>query len=66
MKSFFKRKKVTAFFAIIALIGGIFFTRTEITGKVVFFENTNINPFSTIGILLLICSLVLAAYSLKK
>jgi drug/metabolite transporter (DMT)-like permease len=66
MESLFKQKRVTGLFAIVAVIGGIFFTRMELTGNVILNRNVQLNPLPIIGILLLLCSAVLAAYTLKK
>jgi hypothetical protein len=66
MENFFEQKRVTGLFAIIALIGGAFFTRTEITGNIILNQNTQLNLLPLIGILLFFCSVVLAVYSLRK
>jgi Mg2+ and Co2+ transporter CorA len=66
MESILKQKKVVGLFAVIGIIGGIFFTGTEITGNVILTENTKINLIPIVGILLLVCSAILLTYILKK
>jgi len=61
-----KTKKATTIFAIVALIGGFSFIAQNTTGKVIFEGNSTISTLTIIGLLLIGCSVVLAAYSLKK
>jgi len=62
---FFKQKKVTTFFAIIALIGSFFFLNYNITGNVVQNNKTAFSLISIIGAALIICSIILGLYTLK-
>jgi hypothetical protein len=61
-----KKKKVTTSFAIIALAGGFLFLNSGITGNVVILNKGSFNVLSLIGLLLIFCSAVLAAYTIKK
>jgi len=61
-----KNKKVVASFAIAALIGGFLFLNPSLTGSAISIQETPLNLLSLIGILLIACAIVLAAYSLKK
>ena len=62
---FFKQKKVTTFFTIIALIGGLFFINFSITGNVVLNNKTAFNFISIIGTALIVCAIILGVYTLK-
>lgn len=62
---FFKQKKVTTFFAIIALTGGLFFINSSITGNVILDNKNTFNFISIIGIALIVCAIILGVYSLK-
>ncbi len=59
-------RKATAFFAIIALIGGFLFLNHSITGRVISDNNSSFNTISIIGLMLILCSIILGAYSLWK
>ena len=61
-----KTKKVATIFAITALISGFLFLSPSITGGVILEKSNSFSPLSLIGLLLIGCSIVLAAYSLKK
>lgn len=70
-----KTKPATITFAIVALIAGLFFVSggigggiNEIQGNLILDKSTFIlNPsLSIIGFLLIICSIVLSAYSIKQ
>lgn len=65
-KNFLKTRKVTASFALIALIGGAFFLNHSITGNVVLNDKYSFNLVSLIGLLLILCSIILGAYSIKR
>jgi len=65
-ENFFKTKKTTAFFAIIGLIGGFISLNKSITGKVVSNSTYSFDLISLIGVLLILCSIVVGIYSLKK
>ena len=62
-----KTKKATRIFAIISLISGLLFIAEGIiTERVIFNSEYSLNPFSVIGILLVLFSIILGTYSLKK
>jgi len=65
-ENFFKTKKTTGFFAIIGLIGGFSTLNRNITGNVVLNGRNSSDLLSLIGILLILCSVVVGVYSLKK
>ncbi len=65
-ENIFKTKKAATIFAIVALIGGFLFLSPKITGNVVLENANSFNPLSLIGLVLVGCAIVLAAYSLKK
>ena len=62
----FKTKKVTSLFALISLVGGFLFLNQGITGNIILNENYTFNLISLIGLSLIVCSVILGAYSLKK
>ncbi|MFA4953237.1 MAG: hypothetical protein WC584_03370 [Candidatus Pacearchaeota archaeon] len=62
----FKTKKVTAIFAVVALLGGFYFLNNTLTGNVIVESENSINLISVIGLLLIFCSIILGAYSIKK
>ena len=61
-----KTKKAATIFAITALIGVFLFLIPNITGNVVLENANSFSTLSLIGLLLVGCAIVLAAYSLKK
>ena len=61
-----KTKKVTAIFAAGSLISGFFFLNQNITGNAILNENYALNTIPIIGLLLILCSIVLGAYSVMK
>ena len=65
-ENFFEKKKTTGTFAIIAMVFGFIFLEHNLTGNMILEKNYYINFVSLIGVLLVICSLVLAIYSLRK
>lgn len=64
--NWFKTKKVTIPFALVSLMGGFFFLNRSITGNVILNNKHAFNLVSLIGLLLILCSVVLIAYSIKK
>ncbi|MFH1365123.1 MAG: hypothetical protein ABIH28_00885 [archaeon] len=64
--NFLTSKKTTAFFAIISLIGGFSFLNKNITGKIILEDAFSFDLISLIGLLLILCSIILGVYSLKK
>jgi len=65
-ENFFKTKKATVSFAIIALIGGFLFLNRSITGNVILDNKNSFSLVSLMGLLLIACSVILCAYALKK
>jgi len=65
-ENFLKKRKVTAAFAVIALVGGFIFLNRGITGNIILDSRYSFNAVSLIGLLLILCSSVLIAYSIKK
>ena len=62
-----KTKKATGLFAVVAFIGGFFFLNQGITGNAVSNESVSaFNPVFLVGMLLILCSVVLAVYAVKK
>ena len=68
MKSFnwFKGKPATSIFAAISLAGGFLFLNQGITGNVILDKYYSINLISVIGMFLIVCSIILGLYSLRK
>jgi hypothetical protein len=64
--NFFERKEVTLAFAIIALIFSFFFLDANFTGNIITNKLNPITPLSLVSLLLIVCSAVLIAYSVKK
>ena len=66
-KSWLKEKKVTAAFAIVAFFSGFLFVdRGGISGNVVLGGNYPVSAVSIIGLLLILCSAILAAYTIRN
>jgi len=65
-ENLFKTRKTATIFAIIALIGGFLFLSPSITGGFILKSSNSFNPLSLVGLLLIGCAIVLAAYSIKK
>ena len=64
--SWLKKRKVTAGFATLSLISGFLFLNRNITGNAVLSDKYSVNPLSLIGLLLVICAVILAGYSIKR
>ncbi|MBU2562262.1 MAG: hypothetical protein KKF68_01210 [Nanoarchaeota archaeon] len=62
----FRTKKATITFAIISLTSGFFFLNQSLTGNVILNNSYSLNFLSIIGLLLIVCAVILAAYSIKK
>jgi len=62
----FKAKSVAAVFAAVAFITGFLFLDQGITGNVILDNSYPIDFISLIGLLLILCSAILAVYILKK
>jgi len=65
-ENFFKTRKTTVSFAIIALITGFLFLNRSITGNVILNNENSFSLLSLIGLLLIACSVILGVYALKK
>lgn len=64
--SFFEKKKTTTAFAIIALTAGFLFLNKGITGNVILNNKASFTLLPLIGLLLVLCSLIIAVYTIKK
>ena len=64
--NFFKTKKVTTSFAIIALIGGFLFLNKGITGNIILSDKYSFDLVSLVGLALVGCAVVLGVYIVKK
>ena len=65
-KKWFKQKRTTGIFSAIALLGSFFLIGSKITGNVILTNKPNFSSLNLIGLLLFLCSIILAAYSIKK
>lgn len=65
-ENFLKKKSVIASFAVIALAGGFLFINKDITGNIILSSKYSFNLLSIIGLLLIVCSVILGAYSIWK
>lgn len=66
IKKFFEKKEITWTFAIISIISGFFFLDSSLTGNIILNRQNSANFISIIGLLLILCSIVLIVYSIKK
>lgn len=65
--SWFKGKKVTATLAVVVFFAGFLFVdRGSISGNVIVNNTPSFNTISLIGLLLVLCSAILAAYTIRK
>jgi len=65
-ENFFKTRKATVSFAIVALVGGFLFLNQSITGNVILNNTNSFSLVSLMGLVLIACSIILGAYALKK
>ncbi len=65
-ESFFKRRGVSAIFAVVALVSGFLFLSKNITGNAVLNTRNSFNILPLIGLSLILCAVILTIYSLKK
>ena len=65
-ENWFKQKKVTGGFGLVALATGFLLLNKGITGYATSEVQNTLNSISLIGLLLILCSGILAAYSIKK
>ena len=61
-----KTKKVIAGFALVALLGGFFFLNNTLTGNIIVESENSVSLLSIIGLALIICSIILGAYTIKR
>ena len=61
-----KSKKVTATFGLLAFLGGAIFLKNSMTGNVVIQDAASFEAIPFIGLALIFCSLVMAAYTIRK
>ena len=62
----FKTKKITGLLSLTSLVAGFIFLKKKITGNMILNYYNSITAFSIIGLLLILCSIILAIYSIKK
>ena len=62
----FKTKKVAAVFAAVSFVIGFLFLDKGITGNVILDNKYPVDFISLIGLLLVLCSAILAVYIIKK
>jgi len=62
----FKTKKVAAVFAAVSFVIGFLFLDKGITGNVILDNSYPVDFISLIGLLLILCSAILAVYIIKK
>ena len=62
----FKTKGVGAVFAAVAFVVGFLFLDNGVTGNVILDNQHSVDFVSIIGLLLILCSAILAVYILKK
>ena len=65
-QNWFKQKKTTISFAVVALIGSFFSLTPKITGNVILTNKYNFSLLNLIGLLLFLCSIILVIYSIRK
>ena len=65
--SWFRGKKVTAVFAAVAFFAGFLFVdRGSISGNVIVDNDSALSIVSIVGLLLVLCSAILTAYTIRK
>ena len=62
----FKMKGVAAVFAVVAFVVGFLFLDKGVTGNVILDNKYPVDVVSLIGLLLVLCSAILAVYIIKK
>ena len=65
-QNWFKQKKVTSVFALVALVAGFLFLDNGITGNVVLGNTSPVDIISLMGLLLVFCAAILASYSIRR
>ena len=66
ISNWLKTKPATAGFSIVALLGGFLFLNHNLTGNIIAEKTATVDLLSLTGILLIVCSFILALYSTKK
>jgi hypothetical protein len=65
--SFFNAKGMTAIFAaVVFLTGFLLLDKGSFTGNAILENQSSLNPFALIGLFLILCSVALAFYALKR
>ncbi|MCX6749592.1 MAG: hypothetical protein NTW17_02510 [Candidatus Pacearchaeota archaeon] len=65
--SWFKKRKVTAGFALVTFIAGfLLIDYNSISGNAVLNNSSSFEPLSLIGLLLIFCAAILAMYTIKN
>tara|TARA_Y100000310_G_C20435589_1_gene693577 strand:- start:575 stop:787 length:213 start_codon:yes stop_codon:yes gene_type:complete len=64
--SWFKTRQATSIFAIGSLVSGFLFISQNITGNAIINNSSSFNVLSLIGLLLILCSVILGVYSIRK
>ncbi len=65
--SWFKKRKVTAGFAIVAFVTGfLFIDNSGVSGNAILNDTPGFEPLSLIGLLLIFCAAILAMYTVKN
>lgn len=62
----FKIKGIAAIFAVVAFVTGFLFLDKGITGNVILDNKYPVDVISLIGLLLVLCSAILAVYIIRK
>ena len=62
----FKTKSLAAVFAAVAFFGGFLFLDKGVTGNVILENHYPVDFVSLIGLLLVLCSAILAVYIIKR
>jgi len=57
---------ITGIFGVLAAISGLLFLDSEITGNIIANKQNPVNFVSIVGLLLIICSVILIAYTTRK
>ena len=65
-EKFFKKPAVIRAIGIVALVGGIYFLKSNLTGNIIKEGGTNFSILFLIGLSLMACSIVLVVHSIKK
>lgn len=64
--NWFKTKKITSSFAVVALIAGFLFLNRGITGNIILNNKYPFDVVSLIGLTLIFCSAILAVHTIRR